>query len=88
MQSIPMSVPIGDDEIIAALAALRCYIEQGEPDAVPEDAEQRPGYSAWRAAGAAEAQGMSPSRDRIGASWATIERTSRANRWSYGIVGL
>ena len=69
-----------DEEIAAALAAIRCYTEQ------PADTPAvRP---AWSAAAALEAQGLPAARNGGHSAWGTAERAARASRWSYGIVGI
>jgi hypothetical protein len=78
-----------DDEIAAALAAVRCYIEQRAPD----DLADRSGSVAstarpWSAAAALAAQGLPPTRGGAHRTWGAAERAARIGRWSYGITGL
>jgi len=73
-----------EDEIAAALAAVRCYIEQAQPDVAAEPT--RP--TAWRNAGMLEAQGRPPVYHRTQSSWGSVDRAIRAQHWSYGIIDL
>ena len=70
-----------DQEIAAALAAVRCYIEQ------PADTPP-PVRPAWCAAAALEAQGLPAARNGDHSAWGTADRAARGSRWSYGIVGI
>jgi hypothetical protein len=72
-----------DEQVAAALAAIRCYIERR----ASENATEPPGRP-WRRAAALEAQGLPPTRNGQPYTWGTIDRAPRANRWSYGITGL
>ncbi len=76
---------LGDDELAAALIAVRCYLEEETP---PADG-QRPtaARGAWRAAAVLDGQGLAPARNGAGSTWATAERAGRECRWSTGIVG-
>jgi hypothetical protein len=80
MQYHPAST---DDEIAAALAAVRCYIEQRAHEQAIE-APARP----WNAAAAIEAQGLPPTRNGQYRAWGTVDRAGRTGRWSHGIIGL
>ncbi|MEM8530091.1 MAG: hypothetical protein AAGF95_04565 [Chloroflexota bacterium] len=83
MSAIITQTNTRDDEIAAALAAVRCYIQETteEPHALvsPE--------CAWRVAAKLEAQGHSIIRNGAQSSWASAERTWRLRDWSRGIVG-
>jgi hypothetical protein len=72
-----------DDELAAALAAVRCYVEQPTHD----EAIEAP-MRAWHAAAALEAQGLPPTRNGQYRAWGTVDRAGRTGRWSYGIAGL
>lgn len=76
-------MPIEDDEIAAALAAIQCYVEQDRL-AAPKSCEK----PAWRVAAALEAQGLRPARHAARSTWGSADRVSRAHHWSYGIVGI
>lgn len=77
--------PTPDEATAAALAAaIACVIGQ---DSVDKRLDSPP-HSSWRAAGMLAAQGLPPSRDAAMAAWRTAERARRAERWSYGIVGM
>jgi hypothetical protein len=78
--------PVTDDEVAAALAAVRLHLEQ-TTDANIVEAHDTP-HSAWGAAALVEGRGMPPARNGAYTTWNAIERTSRARRWSKGIVGL
>jgi len=71
------------DEIVAALAAVRAYIEAGRPVGAPAP-PRRP----WRVAAALEAQGLPPTRNGAHHAWGAVERSKRAIHWSYGITGI
>jgi hypothetical protein len=78
-----------DDEIAAALAAVRCYVEQralGDAAAAFEVAT--PPVRPWSAASALAAQGLPPTRGGAHRTWGAAERAARTGRWSYGITGL
>ncbi|GAB4189313.1 MAG: hypothetical protein OHK0022_01520 [Roseiflexaceae bacterium] len=75
---------LGDDELAAALIAVRCYLEE---DALPAEAEPPAAPNAWRAAAVLDGQGLTPGRNGAGATWATADRAGREWRWSSGIVG-
>jgi hypothetical protein len=83
MRHDPTPIP-QDDEIAAALAAIRCYIEEQQPTEMPE---ARP-RAAWRAAAILESQGLRPTRNGDHRAWGAADRAARASRWSYGIVGM
>jgi hypothetical protein len=73
-----------DDTAAAVLAAITCLIEQEQAGEAPAPRAR----TAWRAAAALAAQGLPPARNGAHASWHAAERSGRATRWSYGIVGL
>ena len=78
-----------DEEIAAALGAVRCYIEQSAlGDTVDRSESVAPPARAWSAAAALAAQGLPPTRGGAHRTWGTVNRASRANHWSYGIAGL
>jgi hypothetical protein len=78
-----------DDEIPAALAAVRLYIEQQTlGDQADRSGGPAPTARSWSTAGALAAQGMPPTRGGTHRSWGAAERAARAGRWSYGIIGL
>jgi hypothetical protein len=78
-----------DDEIAAALAAVRLYIEQQAlGDQVDCSESLAPAAPSWSVAAALAAQGMPPTRGGTCRSWGAVERAARASRWSYGITGL
>jgi hypothetical protein len=74
-----------DEEIAAALAAVRCYIKQRALDDVASAAAP---VRAWSAAGAFAAQGLPPTRGGMHRTWGAVERAERASRWSCGLIGL
>jgi hypothetical protein len=77
--------PTPDDDTAAAiLAAIACY---QQPDSATITAARLPA-SAWRAAGQLAAQGLPTGRMPGPPAWASADRTSRAARWSAGIVGM
>jgi hypothetical protein len=77
--------PTPDDDTAAAiLAAVACY---AAPDPAAT-AAIHPQASAWRTAGQLAAQGLPAARAAAPPSWASADRTSRAARWSAGIVGM
>jgi hypothetical protein len=84
MRHIPTPTPIDDDEIAAALAAVRCYIEPAQPDRAAEP----PRRAAWHSAGMLEAQGRPPVYHRAQSSWGSVDRAVRAHHWSYGIIDV
>jgi formate dehydrogenase assembly factor FdhD len=72
-----------DDEIAAALAAVRAYMEQREianPVA--------PAAGSWHAAAVFDAQRLPATRNGRHRAWGTIDRAAREGSWSYGITGL
>jgi hypothetical protein len=71
------------DEIAAALAAVRAYIEEDRPAAAAA-----PPPRPWHIAAALEAQGLPPTRNGAHHAWGAAERAARASRWSYGITGI
>jgi hypothetical protein len=71
------------DEVAAALAAVRAYIEADQPVGAPA-----PPARPWRVAAALEAQGLPPTRNGAHRAWGAVERAARASRWSYGITGI
>jgi hypothetical protein len=83
MESFRFSTPIDDDLAAAVIAAVRCFIEQEQPDQRSELPQP-----AWRAAAALAAQRLPPARNAAYISWSAAERASREDHWSYGIVGL
>jgi hypothetical protein len=80
----PDQPPIDDQMVAAALAAVRCYIDQDQGG----DPATSSGRTAWSTAAALAAQGQPPTLDRRVARWGSVERAGRAVRWTYGIVGL
>jgi hypothetical protein len=78
--------PVTEDEVAAALAAVRLHLEQTTETNLVETRDVP--RSAWHAAALVEARGMPPVRNGAYATWNSIERTSRARRWSKGIIGL
>jgi hypothetical protein len=77
--------PTPDDDIAAAvIAAIAFQIEQAPVDEGPET----PARMAWQAAAKFATQGLPPARNGAHASWHAAERARRADRWSYGIVGI
>ncbi|NOK59280.1 MAG: hypothetical protein GFH27_549283n261 [Chloroflexi bacterium AL-W] len=83
MSTIISQTNTSDDEIAAALAAVRCYIQETTEGSYVEGSSEH----AWRAAAKLEAQGHSIIRNGAHSSWATAERTWRLRNWSRGIVG-
>jgi hypothetical protein len=78
-----------DDEIAAALAAVRCYVEQRALGDSPAPSEAvAPPTRPWSTAAALAAQGLPPSRGGAHRGWGAAERAARAGRWSYGITGM
>ena len=75
---------VSDDELAAALAAVRCYLERETPD---DQAQDAPAPDAWRVAAVVEGHGLTPARSGACASWASADRAGREARWSRGIVG-
>jgi hypothetical protein len=63
-----------DDEIAAALVAVRLYLEAEQPDAPQPDSPP----SAWREAARLEAQGVSQRRGPA-PHWGNVERLRRAS---------
>ena len=86
MRSMQHTPTPSDEEIAAALAAVRCYIQQGALGDPPEAVT--PSAPAWSAAVALAAQGLPPTRGGAYRTWGTAERAARAGRWSYGITGI
>jgi hypothetical protein len=72
-----------EDEIAAALAAVRCYIDVTAPMQVAA-----PPARPWHTAAALEAQGVPPTRNGSNRAWSSVDRAARAGRWSSGIIGL
>jgi len=72
-----------DDEIAAALAAVRCYVGPAESKAAAA-----PPARHWHSAAIIEAQGLPPTRNSQHRAWGAAERAARAGRWSYGIIGI
>ena len=83
MSTIIIQTNTRDDEIAAALAAVRCYIQETTEDSHATVSVE----DAWRVAAKLEAQGHSIIRNGAQSSWATAERTWRLRNWSKGIVG-
>ena len=83
MSTIIIQTNTSDDEIAAALAAVRCYIQETteEPHALVSTEH------IWRVAAKLEAQGHSIIRNGAQSSWVGAERTWRLRNWSRGIVG-
>jgi hypothetical protein len=78
-----------DDEIAAALTAIRLYVEQyALGDQAGRSESIAPPKRPWSTAAALAAQGMPPTRGGTHRTWGTAERAARAARWSYGITGL
>jgi hypothetical protein len=78
-----------DDESAAAIAAVRCYVEQRATDDYAGQSEDvAPSMRAWSAAAALAAQGLPPTRGGTHRSWGTAERAARIGRWSYGIISI
>ena len=76
-------------EIAAALAAVRCYIEQdalGDPAAL--SGHGAPTVRPWSVGAALAAQGLPATRGGMHRTWAAAERAARAGHWSYGITGI
>jgi hypothetical protein len=80
----PDQPPIDDQMVAAALAAVRCYIDQDQSG----DPAAPAGRTAWSTAAALAAQGQLPTPGRRVARWGSVERFGRAARWTYGIVGI
>jgi hypothetical protein len=77
--------PTPNQETAAAIAAaLACALTQDsagdEPDALLR--------SSWQAAAALAAQRLPPTRNGAHAAWHAAERARRAERWSFGIIGM
>ncbi len=76
-------IRIDDELIAAALAAIHLYLEAEQSEAI----ETAPPRSAWQAAALIAAQGGVPARGDRMVAWRTVDRASRAVRWSVGILG-
>lgn len=79
---ITSSMPVTDDEVVAALAAVSCLLSEEAP--AQEQPASRP---PWRTAALLEAQGLIVERAMACAGWGQTSRAPRARRWSRGIVG-
>jgi hypothetical protein len=89
MRSMQHELGPTDDDIAAALAAVRCYVEQQVlADLAEHNESVVPFPRPWNAAAALAAQGMPPTRGGAHRTWGAAERAARAGRWSYGIVGI
>jgi len=75
---------LSDDELAAALVAVRCYLEH---ETQAGSAQDEPPTDAWRVAAVIEGHGLTPARNGAGAAWAGADRAGREARWSRGIVG-
>jgi hypothetical protein len=89
MRSMQYDPKPSDDEIAAALAAVRCYIERRAiDDPVALSDAMAPPARPWSIAAALAAQGLPPTRGGAHRAWGTADRAARASRWSYGITGM
>jgi len=84
MEYASTPTPTDDDTVAAALAAVYRYIAHEQTAPVPSPTPR----SAWRAAAAIEAQGLSPARNGAHCAWGSVARASRAQRWSFGVLGI
>lgn len=75
---------VSDDEMAAALIAIRCYLEQEVPIAREPDPPPR---DSWRSAALMEGQGLTAARNGTLSAWSSADRAGREARWSLGIVG-
>ena len=78
----PITHPITEEEVAAALAAVQIYLAQEQSPAMVV-----PSRSAWREAAMTESQGLFFARGGTQPTWGTTERAHRSRRWSKGIVG-
>lgn len=81
--SFSLSPPPLDDTdafAAAAIAGITCYLEVECP-------QQEPMRRAWGTAAALQNQRLPPARSGAFAAWGQADRSLRAERWSYGIVG-
>lgn len=72
-----------EDTVAAALAALERFLADDAPAAARPAAPRQ----AWRTAGKLAAQGLPAARTTT-ERWASADRSSREQRWSYGVVGI
>lgn len=75
---------VSDDEMAAALIAIRCYLEQDVPIAQEQDAPPR---DPWHSAALMEGHGLAAARNGALSSWSSADRAGREARWSPGILG-
>lgn len=79
--------PTPDDDTAAAAITAIVACALTAPEAMQADADMPP-RSLWSAAAQLSAQGLLPARSTARSTWSNAERTARARRWSYGIVGM
>lgn len=81
--SVPL-VRIDDDLIAAILAAIHLYLAAEEVETTDTTLPR----SSWQSAALIAVQGGLPAPGKVAATWSTVDRVSRAARWSAGMLGI
>ena len=75
---------LADDEIVAAIAAVRSYLDMEQPTAPVEQTAE----SGWQRAAKLSVQSLHPVKLATQPRWNTIERLRRGSGGFYGVLGL